>query len=53
MRSQEIVGSWGLETFAKSLQRAVNIALTRPKPSAGPVDRTIIELLGRTCGSDC
>ena len=53
MRSQEIVGRWGPETFAKSLQRAVNIALTRPKPSAGPVDRTIIELLGRTCGSDC
>ncbi len=53
MRSQEIVSRWGPETFAKSLQRAVNIALSRPKPFAGPVDRTIIELLGRTCGSDC
>jgi glycosyltransferase involved in cell wall biosynthesis len=53
MRSQEIVGRWGPKTFAKSLQRAIDIALTRPKPSAGPVDRAIIELLGRTCASDC
>jgi glycosyltransferase involved in cell wall biosynthesis len=53
MKSLEIAGRWGLRTFAESLRHAVDIALTRPRQSSGPVDRMIVELLARTCASDC
>jgi glycosyltransferase involved in cell wall biosynthesis len=53
MRSREIARRWGPETFAESLRDAVDMALTRPRPPCRDLDRMIIELLARTCGSEC
>ncbi len=45
--SREIIAGWGPERFADGLARAVEVALSVPRPRAGWADRAILRALIR------
>ena len=45
--SQNIIAHWSPQTFADNLQKAVELALTLPRPSINPLDRALLWALSR------
>ena len=43
--SREIISAWGPERFAGGLRDAVTVALTKPRPRAGVLDRLLLRLV--------
>jgi glycosyltransferase involved in cell wall biosynthesis len=45
--SRDLVNQWGPDRFARGLAQAVDLALSRPVPPPGAIDRALLGLLAR------